>query len=73
MFYTGYLVGVISSGLLLSLGFYLALQFSSGTELGNAAAVPRIFKKQQKKKPSYVSEEEQWRREQKQTPRDPGL
>lgn len=72
MFYLGYFLGVVTSGLLLSFPLYLV----RGSLLAEAQAIqiPTFTRRtREKKKPKYISEEEQYAREQKRAPLDPGL
>lgn len=66
MFYAGYFFGVISSGSLLALGYWLCLWRYVPGERG-PQAVPRATSffpnKKGKKTPKFVSEEEQAKRE----------
>jgi hypothetical protein len=66
MFYVGYFFGALSSGLLLSCGFYFS-QFSSTQESPKPKpSMPAFLRRhqQQKKKPKALSEYELWEREQ---------
>jgi hypothetical protein len=73
MFYSGYLIGSLTSGIFLYLGYYLcSRQFQSGPEA--PPVKPGLFSfsgKAQKRKPKAVSDYDQWKREQGQPPIDP--
>ena len=68
-FYAGYFFGVISSGLLLSAGYFLSLwQYVPYSQAKEFVPKPRFFgNKGIKRTPKFISEEEQAKRE-SQTP-----
>ena len=74
MFYVGYIFGVLSSGLLIFLGFYFS-RVMSGQHLDTMGTklqpMPAIFGRKPKRVPKSISEEQQWKREQREAPADP--
>jgi hypothetical protein len=53
------------------LGFNQGLSFTTSTRPTPGMPLIRAFGKKEKRKPKFVSEEEQWKREQRLPPADP--
>jgi len=64
------IAGFIISTISFSLGFYFSL-FCGPTQ--KEITIPTLFKKNTRRKPKSVSEEEQWRKEQKEPPLSPSF
>lgn len=69
MFIAGYVVGLLTAVLMVVLKIVLDRELSNGKEAPLDWIAPK--KTTRKRKPVSVSEQEQWRREQKEPPLDP--
>lgn len=73
MFYVGYFIGVITSGLLLSFPLYLVRKSLLAEAVENNGITMPNFRRRTKRVPKSISEEDLWKREQKIAPRDPSV
>ena len=68
-------IGNITAVLMLGLGFYVGRRITHSPHEDKASFSPpsllRSFGRKEKRKPKYVSEEVQWKKEQQQAPLDP--
>lgn len=71
MFFVGFFFGVLLIIVLLA-GWQAT--YPDGTGLTKEIVLEKVFQKRggKKKTPKYISEEEQWKKEQNQPPKDPG-